>query len=339
MARGLLARFRPAGPWRFGPDSGARDRAEPVGHSDTMYSAVSSAMRQLGMLDEWLDATARNPRGPAVVLSSCFPFVDEHLLVPPPRHVWPPPPSPKVRWKAARFVPVSVAESLLAGEAVSEERWTADSESECLVAVERGAARVPFRRALRPAAAVDRLTGASELHRTACIEFSRGAGMWLVAAFADEEAETRWADSLSGALRLLADCGIGGERSRGWGHSEEVAIERGELKDLLPVRGTNGSPDAEAGFWLLSLFHPSEQDTVDWQRGNYSLIVRGGRVDSPLQPGAEKQMLRMVEEGSVLVAPSALLGSARDVAPPGFPHAVFRSGFALALPVAVRVAS
>lgn len=339
MARGLLVRFRPAGPWRFGPNSGARDRAEPVGHSDTIFSAVTGAMLHLGMLEDWLDATARNSNGPAVRLSSCFPFIDDHLLVPPPRHVWPPPPSPKVRWKAARFVPLAVAESLLAGEPVSEERWTADSESECLVPLDRNAARVPFRRVLRSAAAVDRLSGASELHRTACLEFLRGAGMWLAAAFADEEAESRWAEPLAGAFRLLGDTGLGGERSRGWGQSEEVEIGRGELAELLKLRPANGSGESETAFWLLSVFHPSEQDAVDWQRGNYALIARGGRVESPVQSGVEKQMLRMVEEGSVLYAASPLLGSARDVAPADFPHPVFRAGFALALPIAVRVAS
>jgi CRISPR type III-A-associated RAMP protein Csm4 len=340
MARGLLVRFRPAGPWRFGPDSGARDRAEPLGHSDTIYSAVTAAMLQLGMLDEWLDATARSSGPPAVVLSSCFPFLDDHLLVPPPRHVWPPPPSPKVRWKAARFVPLSVVESLLAGEAVSEERWAADSESECLVPVERGTVRTPFHRALRPAAAVDRMTGSSELHRTACIEFLRGAGMWLAASFANEDAESRWADPLAGAVRLLGDTGIGGERSRGWGHSEQVEITRGEISELFKLRAPgNGSVESETAFWLLSLFHPSEQDAVDWQRGNYALIARGGRVDSPALAGAEKQMLRLVEEGSVLYAQSAPVGRARDVAPEGFPHPVFRSGFALAVPISVRVAS
>jgi hypothetical protein len=55
---GLLVRFRPTGPWRFGPDSGARDRVDLLYHSDTLYSACCSAFRQLGMLEEWLAATA-----------------------------------------------------------------------------------------------------------------------------------------------------------------------------------------------------------------------------------------------------------------------------------------
>lgn len=102
----MLIRLHPTGPWRIGPDSGDRDRVDRVYHSDTLYSAVSSAMAQLGELEAWLDATARRP-DPAVRFSSCFPFQGDTLFVVPPRILWPPPPSAKVRWKGARFVPLS----------------------------------------------------------------------------------------------------------------------------------------------------------------------------------------------------------------------------------------
>jgi hypothetical protein len=43
----------------------------------------------------------------------------------------------------------------------------------------------------------------------------------------------------------------------------------------------------------------------------------------------------MVEEGSVLASRNAPRGSAVDVAPPGFAHAVYRAGFALTIPLPV----
>ncbi len=101
----VLIRLRPTGPWRVGPDSGDRDRVDRVYHSDALYSAVCSAMSRLGALEEWLDATARAGE-PAVRFSSCFPFHHDTLYVVPPRHVWPPAASSKVRWKGARFVPL-----------------------------------------------------------------------------------------------------------------------------------------------------------------------------------------------------------------------------------------
>jgi outer membrane biosynthesis protein TonB len=92
----------------------------------------------------------------------------------------------------------------------------------------------------------------------------------------------------------------------------------------------------ETGYWLLSMFSPAQDDSVDWQRGSYTLVERGGRVDSPARAGDVKKIARMVEEGSVLLASAAPRGAAPDVAPDGFPHPVFRCGFALAVAIPVR---
>src|SRR5579863_1572303 len=108
MPTGILVRLRPTTPWRIGPASGARDRVETVYHSDSLYSAVTSAMLQLGRLEEWLRATAANPAGSDVRFSSCFPFQKRTLFVVPPRSVWPPPLSTKLRYKGVRFVPVQL---------------------------------------------------------------------------------------------------------------------------------------------------------------------------------------------------------------------------------------
>jgi hypothetical protein len=84
------------------------------------------------------------------------------------------------------------------------------------------------------------------------------------------------------------------------------------------------------------MFSPAQEDAVDWQRGSYTLAERGGRIDSPTRSGEIKKVLRMVEEGSVLLASAAPRGAAPDVAPDGFPHPVFRSGIALAVAIPVR---
>ena len=68
-------RFRPLGPWRFGPDSGARDRVGLIYHSDAVYSAVCAAMSQLGLMEDWLQATAKAEDAPAVRFGSVFRFM------------------------------------------------------------------------------------------------------------------------------------------------------------------------------------------------------------------------------------------------------------------------
>src|SRR5438477_2822006 len=171
-SKSYAVRFRPAGPWRFGPDSGARDRVDLIYHSDAVFSAVCSALAQLGFADEWFDATARSEREPAVRFSSFYPFQGDTLLVVPPRSLWPPAESAKIRYKGARFVPLRVIADLLAEKPIDEERWTLDGESECLIP--SNVAGGPFRIAPRSSASVDRLDGVRvEAHSTACLEFER----------------------------------------------------------------------------------------------------------------------------------------------------------------------
>jgi hypothetical protein len=385
-----------------------------------------------------------------VSFSSCFPFLDEIDFIVPPRTLWPPQ-SPslmgaRVRWKSARFVPIAMVRALVAGGRPDENAWAMDGPSECLVPAGRLG---PFRTAVRFSAAVDRLSGASERHSIACMEFRAGAGLWLVTAFRDEEAWERWRGPVKAAFRLLADSGFGGERSRGWGRSEAPEFVEGTLPALIlpagaPASGapvetvsieTDAAPDGDiessatpsaseleslareveepsgadatasqpssqpdapteapdgstfldtatapacaasvtasavgllemeapvalleepvadeptpeplpqkigigdAGakpHWLLSLFTPSAEDAVDWARGNYRLVERAGRVDSPAGSGELKKTLRMVGEGSVIFAPSTPRGAAPDVAPGGFPHPVYRAGFAVSVPL------
>jgi len=191
----------------------------------------------------------------------------------------------------------------------------------------------PFRTAVRSRAAVDREGASVAPHSSACLEFSPGAGLWFVAAFAGDAARERWRGPLEGALRLLADSGFGGERSLGWGRAEMPEIADGDLAHLLWRSRERGAAETNGAYWLLSLFHPAEGEAVDWQRGQYSLTTRGGRVESSAGWGEPKKLTRMVAEGSVLVASSEPRGAAPNVAPEAFPHPVYRAGFALCVPI------
>ena len=325
-------RLRPMGPWRFGPDSGARDRVGLVYHSDAVFSAVCAAMLQLGLGEDWLAATARSEGAPAVRFSSFFPFQGDSLLVVPPHSLWPPAESTKIRYKGARFVPLSFVEALLAGKGVDEDRWSVDGESECLVP--HGASG-PFKIALRSSAGVDRVQHARvEPHTTACLEFARGAGLWTVVEFDGTDAAAKWEDPVRSAFRLLADSGFGGERSRGWGRSEAP-----EWEPWSPMRSVSLEEAAPQAYWLLSVFTPSARDVVDWTRGSYSTLSRGGRIESSARWGEPKRATLMVAEGSVLLAGAKLEGAATDIAPPDFPHPVYRAGFAVTVSIPWKAAA
>jgi len=324
--------MRPTSPWRTGPASGARERVDTLYHSDSLYSAITNTLRLLGgaPLADWLAATAQNPAGSSVRFSSVFPLFTEHLLVAPPRTNWPPQASSKTRWKGARYVPLSLIRQLLAGAPLDDDQWTVDGASECLVPANLGG---PFKTAIRSSAGVDRLNGNAVPHSSACIEFQSGGGLWFLVSYSDEAARDTWDAHIKTAIRLLADSGFGGERGRGWGRTASPSFTDGQCPDLiLPASDTNpGDPSDQ--HWLLSLYSPAESDPIDWTRGNYSTIERGGWVDSPVQSGSPKKRVRMIEEGSVVAAPTSPAGRAPDVAPDGFPHPVFRAGFALSIPL------
>ena len=307
----IEVKLRPTGPWRVGHRAGDRERVDVIYHSDALYSAVTHAMRALGWLTEWLEATAAATGDPAVRFSSLFPFMGKTRLVTPPKSAWPPALPGRLYLQGAKLIPLEIVKSGL----VDESRWTVDGESQCLVPLGGSA---PFRISMRSAAAVDRLTGVAEPFQTACLEFAPNAGLWGVFSVSDPV----WESRVKTALRLLADSGFGGERSRGWGRASEPHFA--EASHLFAATGV------EKCWWLLSLFSPHEQDVVDWSRGEFTATVRGGWTDSPAGAGAKKQV-RMMEEGSVLAADS-LRGRAVDVAPDGFPHPVYRAGFALAMP-------
>lgn len=346
MQSALLIRLRPLGPWRTRSSDAAYDRAEPLYRSDRLYSAVSLAMQQLGWLEEWLEATARSER-PRVAFSSLFPYQGETLFAPPPATLWPPPshlvkaPNPaflaKIRWSAARLVPLSVIESLVSAQPILADQWMPDAESACLLRRDRPSSS-PFRHATRSSAAVDRITRASaHAEQWSCVEFEHGSGLWSLARFEDAPFASEWNDRVKAAFRLLADTGFGGRRSSGWGQSAAPQFQDGRWPALLMPRlasrnasgSSNGNGHA-ALYWMLSMYSPSHRDAVDWASGEYRLAARGGRIESSAGPGTQKRLLRMIVEGSVLAAQSEPVGAAVDVAPDGFAHAVYRSGIALA---------
>jgi CRISPR/Cas system CSM-associated protein Csm4 (group 5 of RAMP superfamily) len=344
MQQALLVRLRPLGPWRYGPSDGALDSVDMLFRSDRLFSALTLAMRQLGMLDGWLDATARAAK-PAVAFTSLFPFQGDTLFVTPPAHLWPPPsslvtsPSPvfltKIRWRAARLVPLSLMDSLLTGQPVLADQWIPDPESGCLLRRDRPSSS-PFRTVARAFAPVDRLRlTASDAHASACVEFEPGSGLWTAIRFADEAGEEAWAEPLKAAFRLLGDSGFGGGRSKGWGQVQPPEFESGAWPGLiLPKVGRSAKNDVHQeqtsrSYWLMSLYSPSAHDTVNWSAGQYELTIRNGRVDGA--SGVLKKSVRMVVEGCVLDAASEPVGTAVDVAPEGFAHPVYRSGIALAL--------
>jgi hypothetical protein len=123
--------------------------------------------------------------------------------------------------------------------------------------------------------------------------------------------------------------------------AEERAEEEFVEEDLVAESSDESAAaepiPAQQAWWMLSLFSPNAADQVDWTRGKYALVVRSGRIESAARHGDLKTPANMIQEGSVLVSDTEPRGGARNVAPESFPHPVYRAGFALAIPIPLRV--
>jgi len=120
------------------------------------------------------------------------------------------------------------------------------------------------------------------------------------------------------------------------GPGKAAGVSGGKPADLILSPEPPVESAAEVAHWLLSLYSPAPTDMVQWGRGQYSLLTRAGRVESPSGRGGLKRLSRMVAEGSAIFCQAPPSGGAQNVAPEGVPHPVYRAGFALAVAVPFR---
>ena len=208
-----------------------------------------------------------------------------------------------------------------------------DGASECLDS--RTGTQGPFRVAVRSSAAVDRGGAAVAPHSSACLEFAPArravAGRVVRRRRSSRAMEAAGAGRSAPAGRFR----IRRRASRGWGRAEMAFSEPESAAACFGCRA-----GGETAWWMLSLFHPAADDAVDWQRGNYALTTRGGRVESDAGWGEVKKRhahgRRRIGDGGFRPSLAARSPTSRRRT---LPHPVYRAGFALAIPIPLKVRS
>ncbi|MEO1807900.1 MAG: type III-A CRISPR-associated RAMP protein Csm4 [Bacteroidota bacterium] len=144
----------------------------------------------------------------------------------------------------------------------------------------------------------------------------------------DESLESPLKERLTATLMLLADEGIGGERSSGKGQIEEIERIKG-VASLFP------SASVDSSLCLLSLFIPASQEERE-KIAQYNLVVRGGgslgRYGDVEQ---HRRQVRMVQEGAIIsekVRGKLVELQPEKVDPALFPHPIYRNGLSFLLP-------
>lgn len=333
MAPSVEACFliRPLGPLRFGGHPDDLDSARAFPASDTVFGALTWAL-QTTEGEEAAGAWVERFRSgdPPVLLSSALPYVEPAgiPLVPRPQRRPPSDEDPRERpeWdpkvlKRAEYVQLSLLAIWRQGRpggvpaAVGEALLTQE------LASRPGKSGALWRTVLRPGVSLDRRTSASQVYSVAATSYACALAIY---ALAESESELKRIDGL---FDVLAQAGVGGRRSRGFG-----AFEWERIPSPLPL---SAQPQGLA----LSLVWPRadelDADALSPPAGyGYRVVERHAWIASPPWSTERTRTVAMLGEGSY-VNPGLrpVVGGLPDVTPvtPRNRHPVYRYGLGLFL--------
>ena len=284
MAPALLIRLRPLTPFRFGPSSGARDQ------TDLTSTAIRSTARCPPPWGNWAALTSgwRRPRAPPSPPSAsllCSPSAAPGSTLPAAHRVAAAgcgsyaqerPLHPARRCAHAALGRISVRGPL------------ADRPGLRLPpAIERNLPLRPVSR--QPSKSRRRGPAGGRQRRVALHRLPRirsGRGTLVRGRFAGESAAS------SGPIPWSRRFDCSAIRASAASAAAAGAVSKSAEEPEFLAPAGNGQPQTPGGRFRCSV--PVSTTSVDWERGNYTLVSRTGRVDST---GALKRAARMVEEG------------------------------------------
>jgi len=300
-------------PLHLGEREGWLEGSQIYVRSDTLYSAICHGFRLL-YGEEGLKPILPSTDSPGcpLLISSTFPWRGENLYLPIPKDQFSP--GDKLL-KKALFAGISDWNKLINGIIM-------DSNMDLLVPSNQE--KLPWKIYDVPRVGLSRknLTPEDRFFYQTLVEYEENAGLYFFYQWdnSDSDLETRF----RAVMRLLADEGIGGDRSSGKGWMEMPQFKEADI----------AVPQAADGMILLSLYHPLPGEYNLLGNGFYELIERKGYIYSPEGCSLQKRAVRMFTEGSVFPCQSSnLTGGIVDVTPEAFSsHRVFKYGKAFSIP-------
>ncbi|GAB4316232.1 MAG: type III-A CRISPR-associated RAMP protein Csm4 [Geminocystis sp.] len=188
-----------------------------------------------------------------------------------------------------------------------------------------------------PKVAIDRNDSSTNFYHTGFVQYNyqdekEYSGLYFLINFAENTKELEI--KICAALHLLAEEGIGGEKSSGAGRFTPEWLE-------LPPQWQDVINFNQGDLYsLISLFWNSSISSEIIDKSYYEIQERGGWIGSPFSGRQlRRKMVRMFTEGSVFS--TIPQGELADVTPSDFKkvHKVYRSGISLSLPIQVQLTS
>ena len=293
---------------------GGAARGAPL-PSDRLYSTLCWGVHECwgaGAVDEYSAACLRGT--PPWLVSSAFPFVDGTAYVPKPLLPLPQAWIPHARsLKSTQWIPLEAFRDWIAGDA-------ADGDS---LVQASARVRTALTEDIQPHVALDRTNADPQLYHTDGLAFRPGSGLYFFVRVEDDA----WSEFVRGALRVLADAGVGARRSAGLGHF------RAEVLSAPPECRNWGA--APPGAWcLLSRLSPHPESAGALLAGATFGVTEVGGWVSDAQ--VRRRRVRLLTEGSVFRQWDP--GRWVPVHPPGWDgHPVYRGGFSFPVPLSEGV--
>lgn len=150
------------------------------------------------------------------------------------------------------------------------------------------------------------------------VKYLENAGLFVLVNIKKKE----WAKKVRALFNLLADEGLGGDRTCGKGlfYPPEFLLE--EIPEIS---------DANA-LYAVSTYFPQKQELVGLEQSFYDLALRKGYLYSPVNKSYRRRSLRVFSEGSVFPGLNRR-GTLVDITPEIFKaHRVYRYGLLFSLP-------
>ena len=291
--------------------------------ADTLFSAICqmwATFYDTASLTAFLcKYTADDPALP-FTLTSVFPFAHDVYLFPKPL-IWT---DRSKESKRIQFISRDIFQKIVSGNPPAfkknnlindENVWGSPKEINQLKKLMDNEPII-WKTTTRPRVTIGSQNAGSEIWHVQTVQFNTNCGLWFAANFDSDETKQKF-ETL---LRVLGDCGIGGERNAGYGQFDFAEVDDLEI------------PAADAGnqFVTLSPICPKSSEQLEHLlKGDiaYTLTQSTGWL-SATGSAQRRNQVNMFSEGSVLNTSDGQVGRLVDLKPDTWLHPVYRYGYA-----------
>ncbi len=308
-----IVKMRPKGPLHLG-EREVLEGSASLPHADTVFSALCHAWILLYGEPNWL---SQNNSFPPFKISSAFPWFGNKFFLPVPLSFIP----RQKEEKKVAYLAITLWERLAHGEEIDFSAHQNDIiQSSGKILINSSLSKRVWVYEERPRVGLSSLSAhpGERFFHFGEVWFAKEAGLYFLV----ETSEEIW-EKLQGVFRLVADEGIGGDRSVGCGLFEAPEF------DTLSIRVPNSLFQM-----LVSTYYPRDDELEGLENGYYELIERAGYVYSPYGQSLRRAKVRLFRAGSVFPCVHPREGKLVEVTPSAFKlHKVFRYGIFMGLPV------